>query len=41
MKRRVVGDKIREVVRVSSGGHDEDAGFDVGCAMKTGKILHR
>lgn len=41
MKRIVVRDEVREVVRTSSGRHDEDAGFDVGCAMKTRKILHR
>lgn len=41
MERRVVGDEVREVVRASSGRHDEDAGFGVGCAMKTRVILHR
>lgn len=37
----MVADKVRKVVRASSGRYDGDAGFDLGCAVKTGEILHR
>lgn len=34
-ERREVGDEIKEVMRASSCSHDKDAGFYLGCGMKT------